>query len=201
MTERQRLQRAQKLAVHCAAGCSPAVAWRKVKPVSKASDKNAAKLCEREMGRLKRWLDENPNPGVPWWLEENPGESDGDGMQEPANSKQCIGVAERPCEAKISRRRKRCTTCAAEQRRLKRRGYGLTYYRSHREQLNAKRNQRRLRQHLREFIQKAAAAKREERARRAALPRLERDEATGRCYLFDPKTGQREYQNPDGGYG
>ena len=74
MTERQRLQRARMLAKHCAAGCSPAEVWRKVKPGSKASDKNAAKLCERELGRLERWLDENPNSGVPWWLEENPGE-------------------------------------------------------------------------------------------------------------------------------
>lgn len=188
MTERQRLQRALMLVKHRAAGHSPTAAWRKVKPGSKISDKNAAKLCNHELGRLKRWLDENPNPGVPWWLEENPGEPDGDGMQEPANSKQCIGVGERPCEAKISRRRKRCPACAAEQISLNQPGYGLNYYRTHREPLDAKRNERWASQHQRERDEAAAAAEQKKREHRANLPQWV--EYNGERYCYHPKTGK-----------
>ena len=189
MTERRRLQRAHMLVVHRAAGYPPAAAWRRVNPENKAIDKSAAEMCRREVHWLERWMEEHPDDPVPA----------GDWREPPA--KQCIGVADRPCGKEICRRRKRCPACATEQRRLKRPDYGRNYYRSHREHLNAKRNERRRRQHQRERIAKEAAAKREEEARQAAMQRMIVDERTGRKYLLDPVTGKREYQNSDGRFG
>ena len=177
MTERQRLQRALMLVKHRAAGHSPTAAWRKVKPDTVASDKSAAEMCARELSWLERWMKKHPKVPVPA----------GDWRQEP---KRCIGVAARPCGKEISRRQKRCQACAEEQKRLNQPGYGLNYYRSNREPANAKRNERRGRQQLRELIQKAAAAKREEREHRAKLP--VRVEYNGREYLYYPETGKWE---------
>ena len=189
MTERKRLQRARMLVVFCAGACPEAVAWRKVKPESKASDSDAARLCRGELRWLSRWMERHPGVPVP----------DGDGSEQPLN--RCMGVADRPCEAEIPRRRKRCTACAAEQRRRLRTVYGRNYYRSHRESLDAKRKERRRRQQQRERAEKAAAAKREEIERRAAMLRMIVDSRTGKKYIFDPKTGVREELNLGGGFG
>lgn len=103
MTERKRrkrLQDALMLLAHVAEGCSEAMAWRKVKPSSKAGDKSAAEMFRREM----RWMEEHPDaPALAsdWW-------------QEP---KRCIGVGDRPCGKEIPRRQKRCNACATEQHR------------------------------------------------------------------------------------
>ena len=176
MTEQKRLQRVRLLLAHVAEGCSEAVAWRKANPRNKASDKSAAEMFRREMRWIaRRWMKYHPAAPAPasdWW-------------QEP---KQCIGVDDRPCGKEIPRWRKRCPTCATEQDRLNRRGYGRTYYRSHREPANTKRNERRGRQHQRERDAAAAAAKRAEEERRAKLPRPV--EYNGKKYLYDPKTGE-----------
>ena len=196
MTEHQRLQRARKLVIYLAGGCQNSLAWRKANPGIRGSDKNVADLCQGELDWLSRWMEEHPGVPVP----------DGDSWQKlPGGaplqeSKQCIGVADRPCGKEISRRRKRCPACAAEEIRLKQPGYRRDYFRSHREPLNAKRNQRRRRQHQRERAAETAAAKREERARRTAMPRMIVDKHTGKQYLIDPKTGQREELNPGGGF-
>ena len=192
MTERQRLQRVRKLVVYLAEGCPEALAWRKTNPGIRGSDKSAADLCRRELDWFSQWLEEHPGVPMPagdWWQPAGaPGQK----------SKQCIGAGDRPCREKISRRRKRCPACAEEQKRLQRPGYRRTYYRSHREPLNAKRNERRRRQHQRERREEKAAAKRAEAERRAALPRMIVDKRTGERYLLDPKTGKREELNPDG---
>ena len=74
-------------------------------------------------------------------MEEHPGEVPpaGDWRQEP---KRCIGVADRSCGEEISRRWKRCPTCAAKQIQLKRPGHGLNYYRSGAEQETYRRYRR-----------------------------------------------------------
>ena len=181
MTEQKRLQRARKLLAYIAEGCSPAAAWRKANPRNKASsDKSAADMFRRELRQsAQRWMEEHPDApklAGDWW-------------QEP---KRCIGFDARPCGKEIPRRQKRCTACADEQQSLNQRDYGRTYYRSHRERANAKRNERRGRQHQRERDEAAAAAKRAEEDRRAAMPRMIVDERTGEKYLYDPKTGERQ---------
>ena len=163
MTERQRLQRARMLLDYRVKGSPPATSWRKANSGSKASDKSAAEMCRRELAWLSRWLDEHPEGPMP---------AAGDWRQEP---KRCIGVDGRSCGEEIPRRPKRCPACTAEQRKLDRRGYKRNYHRSHRELENAKRNERRCRQHQRE-----------------------RDEVTRRPYLFFPTTGERVYQNSEG---
>ena len=196
MTERQRLQRARKLVVYLAGGCQNALAWRKANPGIRGSDKNAADLCQGELDWLSRWMEEHPGVPVP----------DGDSWQQlpggaaRQESKQCIGVADRPCKAKISGRRKRCPTCAAKQIRLKRPGYNRNYFRSHKKELNAKRNERRRKQQSRERREAKTAAKREEKARRATVLRMVVDKRNGKKYLLDPVTGQREELNPGGGF-
>ena len=172
MTERQRLQRAWMLAVHVAAGRQGAVAWRKVNPGTRANDKSAAEMCGRELSWFSRWLVEHPGDVPPA----------GDWRQEP---KRCIGVADRPCGKEISRRQKRCQACAAGQKRLNQRGYGLNYYRSNRELANAKRNERRGRQHQRERDAATAAAEQKKREDRTKLP--VRVEYNGREYLYYPR--------------
>ena len=188
MTERQRLQRAHMLVVQRAAGCSAATAWRKVNPGIRASDKSAAERCRREVDWIAQWLAEHPGVPVPA----------GDWRETPP--KRCIGVADRPCGKELSRRRKRCTACAAEQRRLMRPGYNRNYFRTHRKSLNAKRNKRRRRQHQREGIEAAAAAKQEERVRRADMLRMIVDKRTGKKSILDPRTGKREELNPGAGF-
>lgn len=171
MTERQHLQRARMLLAHVAEGCSEAVAWRKVKPRSKASsDKSAADMFRREMRQIARHPDA-PALAHDWW-------------QEP---KRCIGIDDRPCGKEIPRRQKRCKTCADEQISLDRRGYNRKYHRSHKESLNPKRNDRRRKRKLDEA---AAAAKPTEEERRAKLPRLV--EYNGKEYLYYPETGEWE---------
>ena len=150
MTELQRLQRAHMLVIRHAAGCSPASAWSKVNPdTSDLSDAEMAEMYKREVDWLVQWLQKHPE----FSLRDGPF-----GVPRP---KWCIGVDGRPCGKKVPRRRKRCTACADEQIRLNRRGYNLTYFRSHREPLNAKRNERRGRQLQRERA--AVAEQKEER--------------------------------------
>ena len=186
LTERQRLQRAHALVVHRAAGCPPAAAWRKANTGSKASEKSAAEMCRREVHWLERWMAEHPDVPVPAGDWRGP------------SAKRCIGVADRPCGQEISRRRKRCEACAAEQRRLQQRGYRRNYYKANREPCNAKRNERRGRQQARELVEAAEAAKRAEEERRAAMPRMIVDKRTGKTCLYDPKTGRREYPDSQG---
>ena len=177
MTERQRQQRARMLLKHRIAGHPPAAAWRKVKPDTVASDKSAAEMCVRALSDFRRWLVEHPGEVPPA----------GDWRQEP---KRCIGVADRPCGKEISRRQKRCQACAEEQKRLNQPRYRRNYSPSYREPANAKRNERRGRQQLRELIQKAAAAEQKKREDRAKLP--VRVEYNGREYLYYPETGKWE---------
>jgi len=107
-------------------------------------------------------------------IKENTGGRDGDVVQEPASPKQCIGVADRPCGKEIPRRRKRCQACAKEL-------------------ANAKRNERRSRQHQRE---RDEAAEQKEGERRAKLPQWV--EYNGKKYLYYPETDwrQREASQP-----
>ena len=169
MTERQRLRRARMLFKH--RGIPRAAAWRKVNPGTRASDKSAAEMCVRELSWFRQWLVEHPGE-VRW-------------RQEP---KRCIGVDDRPCGKEIPRRQKRCKACADKQKLLKQPGYGLNYYRSHRELANAKRNERRGRQHQREREAATAAAEQKKREHRAKVPRLV--EYNGREYLHYPETGE-----------
>lgn len=181
MTERQRLQRALMLFKLRTAGRPPAAAWRKANPGTRASDKSAAEMCVRELSWFRRWLDKHPKGPVPA----------GDWRQEP---KRCIGVPGRPCGKEISRWRKRCQTCADKQKLLNQPGYGLNYYRSHKEPANAKRNERRRRQHQRERDAAAAAAEQKKREHRANLQWVEYN---GEKYLYHFDTGEWEILSYD----
>ena len=189
ITERQRLQRARMLLADRLKQCSPALAWRNANPGSKASDKSAAEMCRRELVWLSRWLDEHLEGRIP---------AAGDWRKKP---ERCIGIPDRPCGEEIPRRQKRCEACAAAQRQLDRRGYKRKHHRSHRELENAKRNERRCRQHQRERDVAATVAELKEIVHRAALPRLKRDRVTGRPYLYYPKTGKREYLDSERRFG
>ncbi len=183
MTELQRLQRAHMLVIRHAAGSSPASAWCEVnRDTSDQSDAEMAEMYEREVDWLVQWLQKHPE----FSLRDGPF-----GVPRP---KWCIGVDGRPCGKKVPRRRKRCTACAAEQIRLNRRVYNLTYFRSHREPLNAKRNERRGRQLQRE---RAAVAEQKEKERRANMVRMVVDKRTGKKYLYDPRTGEYEDWSPE----
>ena len=169
MTELQRLQRAHMLVIRRAADCSPASAWREVSPdTSDQSDAEMAEMYEREVDWLVQWLKKHPEVSLR------------EGTLGEPRPKWCIGVDDRPCGKKILRRRKRCRPCAAEQIRLNRRGYNRNYFRSHKEPLNAKRNERRRRQRQRERDEAAAAAEQAEKERHANLPRVIVDERTGK---------------------
>ena len=173
MTEQQRLQRAHMLVIRHAAGSAPASAWCEVNPdTSDQSDAEMAEMYEREVEWLVQWLRKHPE----FSLRDGPF-----GVPRP---KWCIGVDGRPCGKKVPRRRKRCTACAAEQIRLNRRGYNRTYFRTHREPLNAKRNERRSRQQQRERDAAAAVA---EQKRGANRPEVTVDKRTGKLRIYDPK--------------
>ena len=176
MTEQQRLQRAHMLIIRHAAGSAPASAWCEVNPdTSDQSDAEMAEMYEREVEWLVQWLRKHPEFSLR------------DGPFGVPRSKWCIGVDGRPCGKKVPRRRKRCTACADEQIRLNRRGYNRTYFRTHREPLNAKRNERRSRQHQRERDAAAAVA---EQKRGANRPEVTVDKRTGKLRIYDPRTGK-----------
>ena len=189
MTELQRVQRARMILAYRLKQCPATLAWRKVNPDSKASNESATELCRRELVWFNQWLVEHPNGPVP----------KGDWRQEP---KRCIGVDGRQCGKEILRRRKRCEECAAAQRKLDRRGYKRDYHRSHREPENAKRNERRCRQHQRAREAAVAAEKQKQRDAVVAGPWLRHDKDTGRLYLWYPKTGEIKWLHfTYGGFG
>jgi hypothetical protein len=183
-TERQRLLRARRLLALLKEGDSKATVWRKVNPGSRSKDDSAAKMWQREVDWLEQWLQEHPDEPFPsadgkWW----------------APPKLCDGAGDRPCGKEIPRRRKRCKACAAEQTRLNRTVHRRNYYESHREQCNAKRNQRRSKKQIRERTEAAAAAKRAEEERRASLPQLTYGVGK-KPRIYDPKTGKTEHWIP-----
>ena len=181
-----------------------AEAWQVARPNAQCTDSSAGELVRREL----RWLDEirereaqerraqsgpldllfggfNPDMLQGLIADSEPDEP----SEEPAppqKTRRCEGVAGRQCEQKIPalRNQKRCATCAKETRKLQKQGYNRTYYRNNRVRLCKKLRDRRNLQPLRDLIK-------EERERRAAMPRVELG-PDNRLYLYHPTTGERE---------
>ena len=112
------------------------------------------------------------------FAESEPDETNEQRSAAPQKAKRCEGFAGRQCEQKIPalRNQKRCATCAKEIRKLQKRGYNRTYYQANRVRLCKKLRERRNLQSLRDLIK-------EERERRAALPRVELG-PDNRLYLY-----------------
>ena len=199
MTPAARRARAELLLMMRVISKTPhAEAWRAARPNAKCNDSSAGELVRREL----RWLDDvrereaeerraqsGPldmlfggfNSGVMpdmMFAESEPDETNEQRSDAPQKAKRCEGVAGRQCEQKIPalRNQKRCATCAKETRKLQKRGYNRTYYQANRVRLCKKLRERRNLQSLRDLIK-------EERERRAALPRVELG-PDNRLYLY-----------------
>ena len=208
MTTAARRARAERLFMKRVVNKTPcAEAWRAVRPNAKCTDSSAGELVRSEL----RWLDEvrgreaqerrtqaqdgltallfgqyNPDILQDMLIADSEPDEASEEPAPPQKMKRCEGVAGRQCEQKIPalRNQKRCATCSKENRRLQKQGYNRIYYQANRVRLCKKLRERRNLQLLRDWIK-------EERERRAAMPRVERG-ADDRLYLYRRKTGERE---------
>ena len=152
MTLLERRRRAEHLLLIRVVGEAPAdKAWRVVKPNSKCKDFSAGELTRREL----RWLRDiqardaeerralNQHFIAPFNIQSSSppiSDSESDAPSEPApppKMKRCEGVAGRQCEQEVPavRNQRRCKSCAKENRKLQKRGYGREYYRDNRVRL------------------------------------------------------------------
>ena len=206
MTTAARRARAERLLMMRVVNKTPcAEAWRAVRPNAKCTDSSAGELVRREI----RWLDEvrereaqerrsqsgltvllfgqyNPDMLRDMLIADSEPDEPSEEPAPPQKTRRCEGVAGRQCEQKIPalRNQKRCANCAKETRKLQKRDYSRTYYQANLVRLLGKLRERRNHQPLRDWIK-------EERERRAAMPRVERG-ADNRLYLYRPTTGERE---------
>ena len=202
MTTAARRARAELLLMMRVISKTPhAEAWRAVRPNARCNASSAAELVRREL----RWLDDvrereaeerraqsGPldmlfggfNPDI--LIAESEPDEPSEEPAPPQKTRRCEGVAGRQCEQKIPAlwNQKRCATCAKETWKLQKQGYNRTYYQANRVRLCKKLRERRNLQPLRDLIK-------EERERRAALPRVELG-PDNRLYLYHPTTGERE---------
>ena len=152
MTLIERRRRAEHLLLIRVVGeAPPDKAWRVVKPNSKCKDSSAGELTRREL----RWLRDiqareaeerralNQHFIAPFNIQSSSppiSDSESDAPSEPApppKMKRCEGVAGRQCEQEVPavRNQRRCKSCAKENRKLQKRGYGGKYYRDNRVRL------------------------------------------------------------------
>lgn len=134
MTRQMRRQRAEILFGYCVLeGKSPGEAWRALHPEADCTEADATRMTLRE----GRWVVDDLK------REQERANSPAAHEDTPLGLKRCAGVANRECSEEIPARRKRCESCAAEQKRVLRQGYNRDYYQAKREELNEKRRERR----------------------------------------------------------
>ena len=206
MSEVERRSRAERLRVlRVVYKQSPADTWRAVNPGSKCNDDSAGQLARREL----RWLDhqieqENRAQDRETTLSidfvallrrvqaiQNDEVKQREERRPVEPQRKCMGVADRPCDAEIPMRQKRCRDCQRENRRRQKRRYNRTYFQANRVRLNEKRRGRWRRQRQQAALDAVVTSFRNEEARRAALPRVV-VEPGKRPYLFHPLTGKKE---------
>ena len=151
MTKPARRRRAEQLLLfRRLAGMRPAAAWRAVNPGANCTDDSAAQLTRRELAWLdKERAQERADPNRSFNLSMSSsvpsltlGLATATVRLSVPTFKQCAGVADRGCDERITARRTRCKSCAAEHRRMKRHHYNRNFYQTHQKELTERRRTR-----------------------------------------------------------
>ena len=197
MDERVRKARAERLLQLRAEGVSPAGAWLEVKPNYKGSEKSAADLTRREIGRYRKRYGVVDAPGEDGEPEDDEAggpngaapngagaEVTGDVAAKPAKAtkpvKLCLGVEDRPCGKEITGRSPRCDDCRKEHGKLKKKAQNQGSHRRNKEARKERRigrQEAKSRQQKEKERQEAERRRKEEERRRQQQEERERQEA------------------------